>query len=116
MKTSHAMTRCLAGVALALSGSAFGDVGMLDGADSFTDFKSSKSRAEVRGELDAARQQGLLTNRNTNIDSPGSEASVGARGPAGSRYTARTREEVQQELADHRRTQQGNAPNIYRPN
>ena len=117
MNTFQSITRLVASAVVAVSSSAFADVGMLDGADAFKDFKSTKPRAEVRSELDAARHQGMLTDGNSQYSSHGREANIGARGPAGSRYSARTREEVQAELADYRQTHQENTSgNIYRPN
>lgn len=117
MNTFQSIIRLVTSAVIAVSGSAFADVGMQDGADSFKDFKSTKSRAEVRGELDAARQQGLLNDGNSQYSSHGREANTGVRGPAGSRYSVRTREEVQAELADYRRTHQENSSgDIYRPN
>jgi len=117
MNTFQSITTLIASAAIAASGSVFADVGLRDGDDSFKDFKSTKSRAEVRSELDAARQQGLLTDGNSQYSSNGREANIGVRGPAGSRYSARTREEVQAELTDYRQTHQENlSGNIYRPN
>lgn len=117
MKTFQSITRLVAGAAIAVSGSAFAEVGMLDGADTFKDFKSTKSRAEVRGELDAPAYRGSLTDGNSEFSSQGRDANIGARGPAGSRYSVRTREEIQADLADDRRMHRENASGaIYRPN
>lgn len=91
---------------LATSGTCVADVGILDGRDSFADFQSVKTRAEVRQEYLDARSQGLLPNSGI-AEFSGLESSsmdIGARGPAGSRYQARTRDEVLDELREYKRT------------
>jgi len=106
MKAFH-WTHGLAAAAIATaSGTCFADVGLLDGRDSFADFHSLKTRAEVHQEYLDARSQGLLRNSG-NAEFSGPDTSgmdIGARGPAGSRYQARTREEVMDELRTYRQT------------
>lgn len=116
MKTSQWIARIFASAALVASGSTFADVGMADGADSFKDFQSTKSRADVATELGAAKSQGLLSHGDVDTWALSrTPADIGARGPAGSRYTGRTREEVRAELQEYRTSGQENSPNyIYR--
>jgi len=91
-------------------------VGLIDGQDHFSNFKSTKSRAEVRSELDAARSQGLLSRGDADASTVMAPAS-GAHGVPGSRYSGRTREEVRAELDEYNRTLQDNPRgDIYRPN
>jgi hypothetical protein len=115
MKASKWTAGLAAAVALSASGVCIADVGIMDGKDSFTDFRSSKTRAEVQQELLDAKDQGLLPRGGAdswNRDS--SSADIGARGPAGSRYQARTREEVMDELRVHRLTHNPSNPSdIY---
>jgi hypothetical protein len=66
--------------------------------------------------LAAARTNGLLSNGDVETWSA-SDSNIGARGPAASRYSMRTREEVRGELAEHQRTHTDNSPgDIYFPN
>lgn len=110
MSTKHWITKLAAFSVMASASLAFAEVGMRDGEDFFRDFKSTKSRAEVRAELEAARAQS--TPRSDRVSA--SQADIGARGVAGSRYSTRTREEVRQELQQHRQAFQPNSPNdIY---
>lgn len=105
MKASH-WTRGLAAALFAASGTCIADVGILDGRDSFADFQSVKTRAEVHQEYLDAKSQGLLpSSGNAEFSGPQySSMDIGARGPAGSRYQARTREEVLDELREYQRT------------
>jgi len=93
MKTSQWITRLVASAAVAavaVGAPAFADVGLIDGQDHFSNFKSTKSRAEVRSELDAARSQGLLSRGDA--DAPTVMAIArGAHGVAGSRSYGRSR-------------------------
>lgn len=115
MKTSQWITTLVAVTAIGASGAALADVGMRDGEDSFRNFSPAKSRAEVRSELDTARTQGLLSRGDADTWAD-SETRIGPRGPAGSRYSARTRDEVREELMEYRRTHKGNEPgDIYYP-
>lgn len=116
MKTSHWITRLVASAAVAVGAPAFADVGLMDGQDQFGSFTSTKSRAEVRSEIDAARSQGLLSRGDADT-SPVMESAIGARGVAGSRYSGRTREEVRAELDEYNRMHRGDPRgDIYRPN
>lgn len=101
MKTRQWICRITALSTLAVAGVAVAEVGMRDGEDFFRDFKSTKSRAEVRAELDAARAP---------QSAQGSDRISGARGVPGSRYSGKTREEVREELIQHRKTVNQNSP------
>lgn len=86
------------------------EVGILDGADSFRDFQSTKSRAEVRAELENDRAQAYPVTDGTGFR----DVNIGAHGVAGSRYSTKTREEVNSELREYKRTYQPGSPNdIY---
>ena len=81
--------------AIITAGSAFAEVGIRDGADQFSEFKSSRSRADVHSELNSANGQGTsVTMRD------GEDSTLGAYGVAGSRYSMRTREETRAELTN----------------
>lgn len=117
MKTAQWIGRLAACAAVAVGAPALADVGLMDGQDQFRNFESTKSRGEVRSELDAARQQGMLSHGDVDTSSAMDAAPAGARGVAGSRYSERTREDVRAELEEasrmHRDNPQGD---IYRPN
>ncbi|OWW21953.1 hypothetical protein AYR66_23125 [Noviherbaspirillum denitrificans] len=79
---------------------------MRDGEDSFRDFKSTKSRAEVRSELESSRAP-----MNLNSESIGTESrDIGVHGMPGSRYTGKTRQEVRDELIQYQKTHKPNSP------
>lgn len=103
MKTKHWISRLVAMSAMTSAGMAFADVGMRDGEDPFRNFQSTKSREQVRAELDAFR-----------APAPASDArgasNIGARGVPGSRYSGRTREEVREELQQYKETQKPYSP------
>jgi len=81
---------------LTAAGSAFAAAGYSHPTEGWV--SSNKSRAEVQDELRIAKSRGL-----TSISMrDGDDSNIGARGPAGSRYSMRTREEVQSELRDSR--------------
>lgn len=108
MKASYGTAGLAAAVAFAASGACIADVGLLDGENAFANFQSTKTRAAVQQEYLDAKAQGLLP-RGGNAEfwtpeTPGMD--IGARGPAGSRYQARTRDEVIEELHQYRRTPQ----------
>lgn len=105
MKTKHWITKLVAMSAMTSAGMASADVGMRDGEDPFRNFQSTKSRAEVRAELDAFRAPAPATS-----DARGA-GNIGARGVPGSRYSSRTREEVREELRQFRETQKPYSPN-----
>lgn len=106
MKTSQWIFRITTLSAMAVSGMAVADVGMRDGEDFFRDFQSTKSRAEVRAELEAARAQpGSGGERIT-----AGRTDSGVRGMPGSRYSGRTRDEVRDELIQHRKTDNPYSP------
>ncbi|WP_420474558.1 DUF4148 domain-containing protein [Noviherbaspirillum sp. ST9] len=108
MKTTRCISRITALSVLAVSGIAVADVGMSDGSDFFRDFKSTKSRAEVRAELDAARGQSSLNSDRISADSY--DSASGVRGMPGSRYTGKTRQEVRDELIQYRKTHDSSSP------
>lgn len=104
MKTTRCISRITALSVLAVSGIAVADVGMRDGEDFFRDFKSTKSRAEVRAEMEPARAPSTMT----------SSGDSGVKGVSGSRYSGKTREEVRDELIQHRKTHDPYSPkDIY---
>ena len=110
MNTTRCISRITAISVLAVSGIAVADVGMRDGEDSFRDFKSTKSRAEVQAEMESARSSGSLNSDRISADGRDS----GVRGVPGSRYSGKTRQEVRDELIQHRKTQNPISPNdIY---
>lgn len=110
MNTTRCISRITALSVLAVSSIAVADVGMRDGEDFFRDFKSTKSRAEVRAEMESSRVTSNLNS--SSISAEGQES--GVRGMPGSRYTGKTREEVREELIQHRKTYEPNSPNdIY---
>jgi hypothetical protein len=107
MNTKRCISRITALSVLAVSSIAVADVGMRDGDDFFRDFKSTKSRAEVRAELDAARNPSIPSGDRMSVGSRDS----GVHGMPGSRYSGKTREEVRDELIQHRKTHDPNSPN-----
>jgi hypothetical protein len=80
---------CLAGV----MGSTFAATSMRDGEDQFAGFNSTKTTSEVQRELIDAKAEGVdaASLRDGNTD-------IGAHGMAGSRYSSRTRDEIQSEV------------------
>lgn len=98
-------TRQLIGVAIALSalvtaGSAFADRPYPPDEPAAM---STKSRADVRAEIEQARQDGTLNmseNDSYNVWNR-SNAGMGAQGVAGARYSGLTREEVKAELKEY---------------
>lgn len=112
MKASHWTAGLAAAITLTVGGASIAEVGLMDGKDPFTHFQSSKTRSEVHQEYLDANAQGLLP-RSGNAEYGGSDISsrdIGARGPAGSRYQSRTREEVLDELREYKRTHNPNDP------
>lgn len=89
------------------------DVGWMDGEDTFSRLQSSGSSADTQretGSIDyspAVTVEPFVTGRSINSD----VGDTGARGVSGSRYSARTRQEVTDELIEHQRTN----PNPPRP-
>jgi hypothetical protein len=71
-------------------------------------WKPSRTRAEVVTELKDARSQDVTLSSRRDIGA----ADVGARGPAGSRYSERTRDEVRTGLADQNWSHSPNTPNM----
>ncbi|MEO8407038.1 MAG: DUF4148 domain-containing protein [Oxalobacteraceae bacterium] len=73
---------------------------------------STKSRAEVRAELDQARAEGLLMNSGESGYSDEWTRS-GAHGVSGSRYSGRTREEVKAETIEYMKTHDSHSDAMY---
>ncbi len=90
----HSMKTLLAALlAAGAAGSAFAAAGYTHPTEGWSPMRS---RAEVVEELREA-----YANGGSGISMrDGDDAKIGARGPAGSRYSMRTREEVRAELAD----------------
>ena len=110
MKTSYLKLTLTAAFAMIATSHVHADVGILDGADSFRDFQSTKSRAEVRSELENDRAQAYPVTDGTGFR----DVNIGAHGVAGSRYSTKTREEVNSELREYKRMHQPNSPDdIY---
>jgi hypothetical protein len=78
-------------------GSAFAAAGYTHPTEGYV---PSRSRAEVVSEL---RDAYFAGSSGTSMRD-GDDSNVGARGPAGKRYSMRTREEVQAELADWKKS------------
>ncbi|OGB25103.1 MAG: hypothetical protein A3I66_23020 [Burkholderiales bacterium RIFCSPLOWO2_02_FULL_57_36] len=89
--------------AAATAGSVFAEVGIRDGADPFSNFTSTRTRADVQSELGNAKGQGTAITMRDGDE----EKNLGAYGVAGSRYSTLTREEVRSELARSGRHPQG---------
>lgn len=115
MKPLNMMSGLAAVAAFAASGTCMAQAGMADGADPFAGYQSTTTRAAVMQEYLDARAQGLLPRGDVEYSMPeASRADIGARGPAGSRYQGRTRQEVIDELREYRRTHKPNDPkDIY---
>ena len=107
MKASTWTAGLTAAAALAASGVCIADVGIADGKDHFTDFRSSKTRAEVQQEYRDARSQGTLQ-RGEFWTPETASSDIGSRGPAGARYRERTREDVMEELRQYKQTHNPN--------
>lgn len=108
MNTQRWTARLLACAAVAASCVAYAQPVFRDGADPFADHKSTRSRAEVRTELEQARAQGWRPLRDgeswstssMSSGSSGSTGEIGAFGSPGARYSGRTREDVRAELME----------------
>jgi hypothetical protein len=114
MKTAHWNAVLVAFSAIAVTGTTFAATGTYDGKNDSSSSNSTLSGAEVRTGLAASQPRGALLREgeaegswntrtwNSNRDD------VGARGPAGARYTERTSDDVRRELTEHNRSQQQN--------
>lgn len=91
MKTKTLMAAVIALSAMASASSAFADHAYPDDPIPV----STKSRAEVRSDMDRARAEGAMMNSEQGYLNEGTRA--GASGVAGSRYSTLTREEVKAE-------------------
>ncbi len=108
MKTRSLIAAVVAVSAFATVGSTFADVPS-EGPSA----NSTKSRAEVRAELEQARKEGLLMHGG---DRDTLNEWTGAHGVAGSRYSAspsRTREEVRAEAIEHNKTFKSGNDDMY---
>ena len=85
--------------AAAVAGPAFAEAGIRDGADQFSNFNSTKTRADVQRDLALAKGEGTSVSIRDGDDMK----TKGAYGVAGSRYSGLTREEVNAELANSRK-------------
>ena len=104
MKTRALMAAAIALSAMATAGSTFADRPYPDEPLPV----STKSRAEVRAELDRARAEGLI------MDSERGEwARPGASGVTGSRYSGRTREEVKAETKEYMKNYKSSIDDMY---
>lgn len=93
--------------ATVVSGAVFADGGLRDGEDYFSHFSSSKSSADVSAEFDAAQADGMVSYGENDTFS-NRDSNIGARGPAGSRFSTLTREEVVADLIEHQASQDRN--------
>lgn len=96
MKTRQLIAAVIALSAIATVGSTFADSSS-EGPVAV----STKTRAEVRAELEQARAAGLLPTEYGYEDEWRRPHKEGAMGVAGSRYTGRTREEVRAEAIEY---------------
>jgi hypothetical protein len=94
MNTKHFATLAVLSAATVCSTS-YADVGWMDGDTTYNRFGLTGSSVEVPLEQAQPRETG----------------NIGPRGVSGSRYSARTREEVIDDLKEHQRTH----PNPLRP-
>lgn len=107
MKTRSLIAAVIAASAFAIAGSTIADVPS-EGPIA----NSTKSRAEVRAELEQARKDGLLMYGER--DNPSEW--IGAHGVAGARYSTapgRTREEVRAEAIEHNKTFKSGSDDMY---
>lgn len=85
--------------AAVVAGPAFAEAGIRDGADQFSNFSSTRTRADVHNDLARAKGEGTSVSIRDGDDMK----TEGAYGVAGSRYSGLTREEVNAELANSRK-------------
>lgn len=107
MKTRALMAAAIALSAMATAGSTFAD-------HSYSDEPlpvSTKSRAEVRADLDRARAEGLIMDSERGYSNEW--ARPGASGVAGSRYSGRTREEVKAETKEYMKNYKSSIDDMY---
>jgi len=87
MNTKHAIATFAALSAASVCSTAYADVGWMDGDNTYSRLNGAGSNVTAQRELAQLRETG----------------DIGPRGVSGSRYTARTREEVMEELKEHQR-------------
>lgn len=108
MNTRTWITAVAALGAIAMGGLSHAQSSMPNGEipETINDTGTSLSRAEVRAELNAARAQGITGTDVDTIDGGSAtfasrDGAAGAFGPAGSRYSGRTKEEVRNEMNEY---------------
>ncbi len=107
-------TRLLMAAVIALSGIATVGTTFADSPSGEPTAISTKTRAEVKAELEQARSEGLLMNSGEHgFRDEWSGSKTGAMGVAGSRYSSRTREEVRAEAIDHLKTHKLGFDDMY---
>lgn len=109
MKIRQLITVVIALSAITSVGSAFADRPSEDPIA-----VSTKTRAEVRAELEQARAGGLLMLTDYDrIRAEWSQPKMGAAGVAGSRYSGRTREEVKAETMEYLKNHKPGTGELY---
>ncbi|MEO6352040.1 MAG: DUF4148 domain-containing protein [Burkholderiaceae bacterium] len=106
-------TRPLIAAVIALSAFATAGSALADRPSEEPIAVSTKSRAEVRAELDQARAEGLLMYGDRDDLSNWSRPGMGAYGVAGSRYSVRTRDEVRAEAIEYARSFPSGSDEMY---
>ncbi|WP_147376852.1 hypothetical protein [Noviherbaspirillum saxi] len=111
MRTNQWITALSTVFALTAAGQAVAEVGIMDGADSFKDFQSFKSRAEVRSELSGSRAPAApMSSGSSRNDEPAS----GAYGVGGARYSTQNLEDGRGNVSHPHQLRQPNMPgDIY---
>lgn len=107
-------TRLLIAAVIALSGIATVGTTFADSPSEGPAAMSTKSRAEVRAELEQARSEGLLMNSGERgYYDEWNRSAIGAAGVEGSRYSGRTREEVKAEAIEHLKNYKPGLDDMY---
>jgi hypothetical protein len=99
MNTKHLLGSVGILCAAVVAGPAFAEAGIRDGADQFSNFNSTRTRADVQAEHANAKGEGTSVSMRDGED----KKTEGAYGVAGSRYSGLTREEVNTELTNSRK-------------
>ena len=106
-------TRLLMAAVIALSAAATVGSTFADSASEGPVAGSTRTRAEVRAELEQARAQGLLNSSEHSFVNEWARPEMGAMGVAGSRYSSRTREEVRAEAIDYWKNHKSGFDDMY---
>lgn len=107
-------TRLLMAAVIALSATATVGSTFADSPSEGLSAVSTKTRAEVRAELEEARAQGLLMDSGErSFINQWARPEMGAMGVAGSRYSGRTREEVRAEAIDYLKNYKPGLDDMY---